>query len=109
MGLPSEHFGNASVLVEAPIDPTAVPERWAEAIHRAVKAGPGMAPNASRPASVHVTTWWHGLQREFGFGSGAEVACHVGPGSLASAAQYCLGRGGQPNATVLPGAESGSF
>jgi predicted esterase len=119
-GLPIEHFGNGIVLVHAqlPVEDTAdsfgsgSALGIAAALRAAIHSGVGVAATHTH-ADAHMNTWWHPLQRpELAFGAGPDAPAPsfaIGPGSLASVAQLCLLRGGQPNATVLPAATAGGL
>lgn len=111
-GLPAEHFGNGAVQILATLPPLpASGSAVAAALRSAIESGTGVEKNGDSGqvlADAHLNTWWHGLQRPVSFGAGADLANFSrGPGTLATAANQCAKRGGQPNVTVLPSANGG--
>jgi hypothetical protein len=57
-------------------------------------------------ADVHLTSWWHPLQRDLSFGCAAPPALAMGPATLGVCCRLC-GRQGQANLTALPHAQMG--
>lgn len=106
--------------------------RWA--VKEGVPSNPQAAGGAGCAADAHLVSWWHPLQSfdiSFGFGrddryseqEGGEEegvgggannknknSClnfAIGPNTVKAAANLCVGRGGQPNLTILPAPEGG--
>lgn len=117
--LPKTHFGNATLIVSCQLPlPPADRGMVAAAVRRAIEAD-AAEPQLRQPADLHLTSWWHPLQRSLSFEGVApstpastasavpQPSFAIGPAAVAVAARICANSGGRPNATVLPAIDRG--
>ena len=107
VGLPAEHFGNGTLITTATLPPPPADRAAVAAALRTAIEGGGAVTQLTSAADVHLTSWWHPLQRDLSFGCAAPPALAMGPATLGVCCRLC-GRQGQANLTVLPHAQIGS-
>ena len=106
VGLPAEHFGNGTLITTATLPPPAAGRAAVAAALRAAIEGGSAVTQLTSAADVHLTSWWHPLQRDLSFGCSAPPALAMGPVTLGVCCRLC-GRQGQANLTALPHAQIG--